>query len=312
MQNQNGVCLEKNVTNFKSSDNCLTTPFVKRDSSADGFSTLNLTSQQLQKITLLRQLTDQWNDLQPKERAFLNDMCLFRFILKFFFFFDIVRFLKGWNWDVKEASKNLKEAVEWRKKFNPESLSLNDPDIKEVAQSGFMFHFGFDRSNRPVVYLFMEKDNKATKEGWEQKVSLSSILIIFKFKYAVYVLEQCIQKMDESRGIYQITFVVDLKGLKVTLDLVKKVQAMFIKLGDYYSERLNVMLIIGLPMWANPIWQCIKVFLAKETVAKIQFIKKNKKLETLLKYIDEENLLAYFGGKAQYDHLKQLNGGVKN
>lgn len=128
-------------------------------------------------------------------------------------------------------------------------------------------------------------------------------------------MEQCIKKMDESRGIYQMTWVVDLKGLKITLDVVKKIQSMFIKLGDYYSERLHVQLLVGAPIWAFSIWQCIKVFVAKETVAKFQFIKGNQKAATLLKFIDEENLLAHFGGKAVYDHMKQFghpNGSVKN
>lgn len=83
-----------------------------------------------------------------------------------------IRFLKGWNWNVDVASKNLREAVEWRQKMNPEGLTLDDPDVSEVAKSGFMFHYGFDKCSRPVVYLFMSRDHKATKEGWEQKVSL--------------------------------------------------------------------------------------------------------------------------------------------
>lgn len=81
MQNQNGVLTvsQTHTSIHNQSSKLSNSSFVPRDKSSAGFSTLNLTSQQLNKIAQLRQITDKWSDLQPKEKAFLNDMCLFRF-----------------------------------------------------------------------------------------------------------------------------------------------------------------------------------------------------------------------------------------
>ena len=53
----------------------------------------------------------------------------------------------------QEAEDGLKKTCEWRAKVKPQNLTIDD--LGEVGKTGFMFHYGYDKLNRPVVYIGM-------------------------------------------------------------------------------------------------------------------------------------------------------------
>ena len=69
---------------------------------------------------------------------------------------------------------------------------------------------------------------------------------------------------------------------------------------EYYPETLGTMFIINAPFLFSSIWSGIKIFIDKRTQEKIQILGSNYKNE-MLKYVDEENIPNFFGGRADSD-----------
>jgi len=71
---------------------------------------------------------------------------------------------------------------------------------------------------------------------------------------------------------------------------------------DYYPETMGQLLVINAPSSFTIIWNVVKPWLAKETIAKIDVLGSNYKDE-LLKLIDIENLPQTFGGTCTCSEL---------
>lgn len=93
-------------------------------------------------------------------------------------------------------------------------------------------------------------------------------------------------------------------------------------LEDYYPQLLQTMFIVNSPSWASVIWTFIKPFLPNRVIGKVDFIspnishkekkkknskartgtseiKINKSVQSLLRYISNDNLPEIYGGKNQ-------------
>jgi len=234
-----------------------------------------LTDEQKDKMSQLRKISDSWG-LDKPEQDFVDDMCLYRFLL-------------GLHWDVSIAEKQLKETCDWRKDYKPQDVKLKD--VEAVAKQGYLYHFGMDKKQRPIVYLVLGKD----------KADNTDALKLMKFKYIVYIMEQCILEMPKE--VYSITWVIDASNCSLTMGLIKSMKDMFTKLGDYYTERLSMAFVCNVPWSVSFLWSFIKPFLAKETVAKYVFVKGTpaKLKPQFTPYIDEEQLVKDYGGSAKFD-----------
>jgi hypothetical protein len=127
-----------------------------------------LTKEQNEKLAKLRGITKTWNCAE-KEEKFLDDMTLFRF-------------LDGLKWDMDVTEKQLKETIDWRVSYNPESVTI-DEQLEPLAKQGHMFHSGFDKYSRPIVYFIMGKDKLENDEKNQ----------LLKFRYLVYVMENVVK-----------------------------------------------------------------------------------------------------------------------
>jgi hypothetical protein len=235
----------------------------------------HLSDEQKKKMKELREITKTWG-VAPKEEKFLDDMCLFRY-------------LDGLHYDMEVTKKQLKETVEWRAKYDPESITLEE--LEPVAKQGHMFTVGFDKYSRPVIYFIMGKD---TLENDEKSQSL-------KFRYVVWMMEQCVKLMPP--GIYKATWVIDLKDSSLSLSVIKQVKDMFAKLGDYYTERLACALVTNYSWSIGFIWGFVSKFiLHPETVAKYKFLNGSitELPDQFAETIDVNQLIPEFGGKSTF------------
>lgn len=71
---------------------------------------------------------------------------------------------------------------------------------------------------------------------------------------------------------------------------------------DYYPETMGQLLVINAPSSFTVIWNVVKPWLAKETIAKIDILGSNYR-EVLLKYVDSENLPESLGGSCRCEAL---------
>ncbi|PPQ65388.1 LOW QUALITY PROTEIN: hypothetical protein CVT26_000013 [Gymnopilus dilepis] len=91
--------------------------------------------------------------------------------------------------------------------------------------------------------------------------------------------------------------IVDLKGfgLGAFWQIKSLVKSSFQVSQDYYPETMGQLAIINAPSTFTIIWNAIKPWLAKETVAKIDILGSDYK-DVLLSLVDAENLPASLGG----------------
>lgn len=239
-----------------------------------------LTPEQKNKIQELKDITTKWiPNLEQPEVDFLDDLCFFRY-------------LYGYKWNLKNAEKALKKTVEWRASFKPYNITLKD--VEPVAKQGYMYHYGFDKRGRPVVYVRLGLDKCPNDE--EHRT--------LKLKHFCYITEQCIRSMPKN--VHSVSWIVDLSDCSLSLDLVKQVKDMFVQVGDYYCECLSKAFVTNCSWTMTFFWNFLKVFLEPETVEKYVFVSGNK--DIFLKYIDEAQLLKQYQGKAtfEFDIKEQL------
>jgi hypothetical protein len=232
-----------------------------------------LTSEQQKTLNELRDIANSW-ELTSADKAFIDDMCLFRY-------------LSGLKWDLKIASDQLKDTLKWRNEFKPWTVRLKD--LAPIAKQGFLYQFGYDKQHRPIIYVLLGKDTSENSE--ENK--------LLKFKFFVYIMEKCIARMPE--GVHNILWIVDMKGSSLSLGLIKDMKDMFVKLGDYYTERLARCMVLNAGWTLNMIWSFVKPFLAQETIDKYVMVKGSAK-DTIEKYVDLSQVIEEFDGKCKYTY----------
>jgi len=100
-------------------------------------------AKQLEAIKQLKTKCEAWiPELAPEEKAFMtNEGDLLYF-----------RYLAGYGWEkLKDAEEGLKQTCKWRAETKPQNLKFED--LGDVGKSGFVFHYGYDKMNRPIVYI---------------------------------------------------------------------------------------------------------------------------------------------------------------
>lgn len=242
--------------------------------------------ERLKNINELKQRCEAWiPSLGPDEQKFMNEEGLFIYY----------RYLSGYGWEkLKEAEDGLKKTCEWRAKVKPQNLTIDD--LGEVGKTGFMFHYGYDKLNRPVVYIDMRKDTTPmTKENLE-----------LKYLTFVYYTENLVRRM--AKNVYQISWILDVTGANVSLSLVKQMKDTFLDLGVYYCERLSLVFVVNVTMSINLIWKFVSSFLAKQTVERYHvFTKDCKKLRDAIHHFFDENLLLKdFHGTAEFNYSNDV------
>jgi hypothetical protein len=110
-------------------------------------------------------------------------------------------------------------------------------------------------------------------------------------------MEKCAKRMPE--GVYNITWIIDLKDSSLSMGVVKSMKDMFVKLGDYYTERLAKCVVANVGFTLGLVWAFVKVFLAQETVDKYVLVKGGDK-EAFYNVANKAQLPKEFYGDLDY------------
>ena len=211
-----------------------------------------------------------------KKTEVLNDWCFYRF-------------LTGWQYKVDKAFPMMVKMVEYNLSFKPENVRWKDGG--KVAASGFLFQTGYDKYNRPLIFIELKNDKtKNDKVGKD-----------LKYKCLLNCLETCIKRM--STNVYQVTWVVDLKGSNFNLSTVKNLKGLFDMIGDNYPERAGRIIVLNPPFVINIIVAFIRPLLTVDQQKKYVFIagKPADVRKKLLNFVPESQLPNWwYGGKSEF------------
>ncbi|KAK1287348.1 Patellin-3 [Acorus calamus] len=197
---------------------------------------------------------------------------------------SIARHLRARNWNVKKATKMLKETLKWRFEFKPEEIRWDD--ISYEAETGKIYRSNYiDKHGRTVLVMRPGCQNTKSTEG--------------QIKYLVYCMENAILNLPQDQE--QMVWLIDFQGFNMSHLSVKVTKETAHVLQDHYPERLGLAILYNPPKIFESFWTLVKPFLEPKTQRKVKFAYSDdlnsKKIMEELFNMDE--LESSFGGKNQ-------------
>ncbi|KAF8774467.1 SEC14-like protein 2 like protein [Argiope bruennichi] len=120
-----------------------------------------------------------------------------------------------------------------------------------------------------------------------------------------FVQEDLVRQRKENartgKDINEITYIFDLEGLSIQDLLHKSVLEMALDMGamvqDYYPEIWGNVFFINVPSFFDVAYNLFKPILRLQVIQKLKIVSRENVPQTLLRYIDEDVLPAFLGGK---------------
>ena len=234
-----------------------------------------------------------FENLSDTEVYWLSDKCLYRY-------------LRACKWILNDAKKRLVATIVWRREFgivklkeevnsnnnnNRKMKYLGFDDISVENETGKQVVLGYDNDLRPILYLRPGRQNTDASE--------------MHLKHSVFMLERCIDLMDEEMQD-KITIFMDFKkkyddlgNLPNTKTSIRNNIKIINILETHYPERLGKVQMFNLHWAAKGIINMALPFMDPVTKAKI-----NYDVDDVGKYVQKEQLIKEYGGNIMfnYDH----------
>ncbi|XP_031374743.1 phosphatidylinositol transfer protein 3-like isoform X2 [Punica granatum] len=237
---------------------------LKKSSLNDGEKILTSEEQQA-KINEVRRLIGQ---LPQKLSIYCSDA-------------SIARYLSARNWNVKKATKMLKDTLKWRSDYKPEEIRWED--IAHEAETGKIYRSNYiDKHGRTVLIMRPSRQNSKSTRG--------------QIRYLVYCMENAILNLPPDQE--QMVWLIDFEGFNMSHISVKVTRETARVLQDHYPERLGVAILYNPPKFFEPFFTVVKPFLEPKTYKKVKFVysddlNSRKIMEDLF---DMDKLESVFGG----------------
>ncbi|KAF8405986.1 hypothetical protein HHK36_008066 [Tetracentron sinense] len=197
---------------------------------------------------------------------------------------SISRYLRARNWNVKKATKMLKETLKWRLEYKPEEIRWEE--IAHEAETGKIYRSNYvDKYGRTVLVMRPSCQNTKSTKG--------------QIRYLVYCMENAILNLPADQE--QMVWLIDFQGFNLSHISVKVTRETAHVLQDHYPERLGVAILYNPPKFFESFYTVVKPFLEPKTYRKVKFVYSDdlntkKIMEDLF---DTDKLESVFGGNNQ-------------
>lgn len=194
---------------------------------------------------------------------------------------SLARYLRARNWNVKKATKMLKDTLKWRSEYKPEEIRWED--IAHEAETGKIYRTNYrDKHGRTVLVMRPSRQNSKSTKG--------------QIKYLVYCMENAILNLPSNQE--QMVWLIDFQGFNLSHISLKVTKETAHVLQDHYPERLGVAILYNPPKFFEPFFSVVKPFLEPKTYNKVKFVHSDdlnskKIMEDLF---DMDQLESAFGG----------------
>jgi len=206
---------------------------------------------------------------------------------------------------VNEAFEMLKKTLQWRKENNIDSI-LDDDLGSDLASAAYMS--GVDREGHPICYnifgAFGDGELYQKALGTEEK---RNQFLRWRFQ----LMEKGIQKLDfKAGGVNSLLQINDLKNSPgpTKKELRVAMNHAVAALQDNYPEFVARNILINVPFWYYAFHALLSPFLTQRTKSKFLMARPAKVTETLLKYIQIEEIPVQYGGFKRDDDFEFSNG----
>ncbi|KAL5982133.1 hypothetical protein ACLOJK_016202 [Asimina triloba] len=195
---------------------------------------------------------------------------------------SISRYLRARNWNVKKATKMLKDTLKWRIECKPEEIRWDD--IAHEAETGKIYRSDYvDKYGRTVLIMRPSCQNTKSTTG--------------QIRYLVYCMENAILNLPPDQE--QMVWLIDFQGFNLSHISVKVTRETAHVLQDHYPERLGLAILYNPPKFFEPFWNVVKPFLEPKTYRKVKFV-----------YSDDLNTKKIMEDLFNMEKLESTFGGV--
>mmetsp|Transcript_24404 Transcript_24404/g.18542 ORF Transcript_24404/g.18542 Transcript_24404/m.18542 type:complete len:340 (-) Transcript_24404:187-1206(-) len=217
----------------------------------------------------------------------------------------MLRYLRANNFDVNKATKHMSDNIAWRAHHKVSELVHQRPDdilgfkIEDLTKVFPHWHYGFDKTGRPVVYKQYGKFD-ATRIKAMAGGNFDSLI-----RYHIWEQEaagRLFRDQTLSRGelVETLTGVIDVKDMsmfQITSDFLAMVKLLAEVDQKQYPETMGRVFIINVPSVFPLVWRGIRPWLDPITAAKIVVLGGKRDYEPIFAdFIGKENLPANYGG----------------
>eukprot|EP01111_Echinosteliopsis_oligospora_P013574 TRINITY_DN48_c0_g1_i2.p1 TRINITY_DN48_c0_g1~~TRINITY_DN48_c0_g1_i2.p1 ORF type:complete len:357 (-),score=115.52 TRINITY_DN48_c0_g1_i2:72-1142(-) len=221
--------------------------------------------------TLKQRISLESSVYPPDVMSFCTDGCL-------------ARYLRAREGDIDAAYKMLKATLDWRASYKPHHIS--EAQIQGPLKIGTMFFSGFDRLNRPVIYV---------KPGAQSPNTIDERVL-----YVAWLMEHVTSVMGEN--VEQVMIIMDFSefGKRAkSPDSRQTAQAVINILQNHYPERLGSAIVINSPWYFNLLFKMMSPFINANTKKKMQWITGDHQqiYQILCQSVEPDQLLTLYGGR---------------
>ncbi|MFQ6642303.1 hypothetical protein Gotur_018423 [Gossypium turneri] len=134
----------------------------------------------------------------------------------------IARYLRARNWNVKKATKMLKETLKWRAEYKPEEIRWEE--VAREAETGKIYRSNYiDKHGRTVLVMRPSCQNSKSTKG--------------QIRYLVYCMENAILNLPADQE--QMVWLIDFNGFNLSHISLKVTRETAHVLQEHYPERLG-------------------------------------------------------------------------
>lgn len=204
------------------------------------------------------------------------------------------RFLRGEKGNQETAEERWKKTNIYRKETGLNHTLLQPhPHFEMLKRHTCQY---YHKSTVTGQYVYYEKPGKLNLKALRAEgIEFEHILHHF-----LYVTEYLWRKLD-TEPLAQVMSIIDLSGIGLSdftgpiMGNVKQISGIT---GEHYPERSYQIFILNPPFLFTSVWNLIKQFMDKNTVAKTHVIKDKKSAtRKLLEFIDAKDLPKEYGGE---------------
>uniref|UniRef100_A0A5B7A6X1 Putative Sec14p-like phosphatidylinositol transfer family protein isoform 1 n=1 Tax=Davidia involucrata TaxID=16924 RepID=A0A5B7A6X1_DAVIN len=197
---------------------------------------------------------------------------------------SISRHLSASNWNVKKATKMLKEHLKWRLEYKPEEIRWDE--VASEAETGKIYRSNYvDKHGRTVLVMRPRCQNSKSTRA--------------QMRYLVYCMENVILNLPQDQE--QMIWLIDFHGFNLSNISVKVTRETAHILQVHYPERLGVAILYNPPKFFEPFYTVVKPFLEPKTANKVKFV-----------YSDDPNTKNIMEDLFDMDQLESAFGGKDN
>ncbi|GMH34099.1 hypothetical protein BSKO_01933 [Bryopsis sp. KO-2023] len=216
-------------------------------------------------------------------------------------FYTLLRFLRARDYDVERSLAMMMDHLQWRQENRVDHI-LHEFEFTEREEFLSVYPQGYHQTDKQGNPIYIQHIGCVDLARIREVTTEDRMT-----KYHIQEYERCLEHIFpivsrvHGRQIDKTFAIVDAKGLglrHLTRDVRASLGTIMAIDQNNYPETLYHTCIINAPAAFRAIWGMVKPMLNARTQAKVEVCPKDY-LPALKKWIDEENIPEYLGGKSK-------------